>query len=416
MRPSRRQPVLLLLLASALMALVLPAHSATGAPRAPKPVKPVVTLGPGEGPAGTSTTVRAAGFPARTNGTLVVGTTSFAVRTDGKGTYAATSVIPSPEPGTSSVPVRVTAGSGVASAVFQVLAPEEAVVPPLTAQLGFGVATPGGLRATTELDEVTRTAGEAPTLVLAFSDFSRELDVQGLEQVASRGAVPVVTWEPWLAGGGTSQPAYALQRIAAGDFDPYITRWAQGLRGFGKPVLLRFAHEMNGDWYPWSERVNGNSAGDYAAAWRHVHGVVTAAGATNVTWVWAPNVPYSGSLPFDELYPGDAYVDVVGLDGYNFGNSTSWSTWVAPDDLFSAGLDEARRLAPGKPVLIAETSSAELGGDKAAWIRDAIAYLAAQPDVQAFVWFDFDKETDWRIASSPGSAQAFAAALLERRL
>lgn len=374
-----------------------------------------MTLSPAEGPAGTSTTIQATDFPARSAGTIVVGTSSFAVRTNGKGSASMTAVVPSPEPGATSVPVTVSVKSVVAGALFQVV-PPAAAVPPATAQLGFGVATPGGLRATTELDEVTRVAGEAPTLVLAFSDFSRELDVTGLEQVAARGAVPVVTWEPWKAGEGTSQPAYALRRIAAGDFDSYITRWGNGLRSFGKPVLLRFAHEMNGDWYPWSERVNNNSAGDYVAAWQHVHDVVTAAGATNVSWVWSPNVPYSVSIPLDQLYPGDAYVDLVGLDGYNFGTSTSWGTWIEPAELFSAGLAEARRLAPGKPIMIAETGSTELGGDKAAWIRDAIAYLAAQPDVRAFVWFDFNKETDWRIASSTKAAEAFAAALLERRL
>ncbi|TLM74721.1 hypothetical protein FDW81_04725 [Pseudarthrobacter sp. NamB4] len=85
------------------------------------------------------------------------------------------------------------------------------------------------------------------------------------------------------------------------------------------------APPANGNWYPWSEQVNGNSAGDYVAAWRHVHSVVTAAGATNVTWMWNPNLPYWGSVPLTGLYPGAAYVDAVALDGYNWGNSASSS-------------------------------------------------------------------------------------------
>ena len=291
-------------------------------------------------------------------------------------------------------------------------APEPATSEP---RLRFGVSTPGGLTATGELDAVTELAGEAPTVVLAYADFTRELDVAGLEAATARGAVPLLTWEPWVAGGGASQPAYALDRITAGDFDPYLRRWADGLRAFGRPVMLRFAHEMNGSWYPWSEGVNGNGTGDYVAAWRHVHDVMTAAGATNVEWVWSPNVPYAGSVPLAGLYPGAGQVDVVALDGYNFGTSQSWSSWLAPEALLGPGLQELRTLAPGLPMVIAETASTELGGSKADWVRSLFAYLSAQPDVTAVVWFDHLKETDWRLGSSPESATAVREALLARR-
>ena len=252
-------------------------------------------------------------------------------------------------------------------------------------------------------------------MVLSYADFTRELDVAGLQAVSDRGAVPLVPWEPWVAGAGVTQPAYALDRLSAGDFDPYLRRWADGLRTFGRPVLLRFAHEMNGDWYPWSEAVNGNGPGDYVTAWRHVHDLVTAAGATNVSWVWSPNVPYPGATPLAGLHPGAARVDVVALDGYNFGTSAAWSSWTEPQALFGAGLEQLRALAPGVPVLVAETASSELGGVKADWIRSLFAYLAAQPDVTGVVWFDHHKETDWRLASSTASAAAVREALQARR-
>ena len=180
-------------------------------------------------------------------------------------------------------------------------------------------------------------------------------------------------------------------------------------------MLLRFAHEMNGTWYPWSEGVNGNGPGDYVAAWRHVRGLVDAAGASNVSWVWSPNVPYAGSVPLAGLYPGAGSVDVVALDGYNFGTSQSWSSWVQPEALFGPGLQELRALAPGLPVLVAETASAEAGGSKADWVRSLLAYLAAQPDVTGVVWFHFLKETDWRLDSSASSATAVREALAARR-
>jgi hypothetical protein len=172
---------------------------------------------------------------------------------------------------------------------------------------------------------------------------------------------------------------------------------------------------MNGNWYPWAEGVNGNQSGDYVQAWRHVHDVLAAAGASNVAWVWSPNVPYFGSTDLAGLFPGAGYVDVVALDGYNWGTSASWSSWISPQDLFAPGIAQLRTLAPGVPILIAETASAEAGGSKAQWDTDLISYLVAQPDVVGFVWFHLQKETDWRINSSDSSAAAFKAALASRR-
>jgi beta-mannanase len=146
-----------------------------------------------------------------------------------------------------------------------------------------------------------------------------------------------------------------------------------------------------------------------------VRDLFTSAGVTNVQWVWCPNVPYAGSTDLPGLYPGDAYADLVGLDGYNWGTTQSWgSTWVMPDALFGQGLSELAGLAPSKQVLIAETASAEQGGDKAAWNQSLIQYLSANPGIMGFAWFDLSKEVDWRIDSSSSSASAFAAALAAR--
>jgi hypothetical protein len=289
-------------------------------------------------------------------------------------------------------------------------------LPPVsTARLRFGAATPNGPLASAELDEVARLAGESPSSVLFYKDFLQAPPISEMNAARARGAVPLVAWEPWAWGGGLDQPAYALDRIAAGDFDARIVEWGQALAAWGYPVQLRFAHEMNGDWYPWAEGVNGNGAGDYVQAWRHVHDVVAATGASNVSWVWSPNVPYWGSTDLAGLFPGAGYVDVVALDGYNWGTSASWSGWISPQDLFAPGIAELRALAPGLPILIAETASSEAGGSKAAWNTDLVSYLAAQPDVMGFVWFHMQKEADWRINSSDASAAAFKSALAARR-
>ncbi|MCU1548087.1 MAG: beta-mannanase [Arthrobacter sp.] len=299
--------------------------------------------------------------------------------------------------------------------MFTVTPPAPARPPVSTAALRFGIATAGGPLASAELEEVSQLAGESPASVLFYKDFLQAPPISEMNAVRARGAVPLVTWEPWAWGGGLEQPAYSLNRIAAGDFDAHINNWGQALAAWGYPVQLRFAHEMNGNWYPWAEGVNGNRAGDYVRAWQHVHDVVAAAGATNVSWVWSPNVPYYGSTELAGLFPGADYVDVVGLDGYNWGTSASWSGWISPQDLFAPGLAQLRALAPGLPILIAETASSEAGGSKASWNTDLVSYLAAQPDVMGFVWFHLAKEADWRINSSGASAAAFQSALAARR-
>lgn len=425
------------LLATVIAALcvALPAITAAGIAPA-QAATAAIKLDAASGPAGTTVTVTGTGFPKKTSGTLSAGTNTVPFTASASGYFTAAVVIPdSADP---VVAVTAVSGKVSASAPFTLTysspsaadpapdatapaagstATSPATSPPQPSRslLRFGVGTPGGPLASAELDEVAALAGEAPSIILSYKDFNQAPPLAELEAARSRGATVLLTWEPWTWGAGTSQPAYSLDRITAGDFDPYLRQWGQALANWGHPVMLRFGHEMNGNWYPWSEQLNGNGPGDYVAAWRHVHDVVASAGASNVTWVWNPNVPYWGSTPLNALYPGASYVDAVALDGYNWGTSASWSTWVSPSQLFGDGLGQLRSLAPGKQILIGETSSAEQGGSKADWTSSLVVYLAAQGDVTALTWFHFNKETDWRINSSQSAADALRNALAARR-
>jgi beta-mannanase len=290
------------------------------------------------------------------------------------------------------------------------------VTPPVSeTRLRFGLADVGGSDSTSALAAAADVAGESPSIVLSYEDFNQPPPMAAIERNAQHGAISIVTWEPWTWGGGVNQPAYRSMKIISGAYDKYLTSWGTELAAWGQPVMIRYGQEMNADWYPWSDDANGNHRGDYAAAFRHVRAVVRAAGATNVLWVWSPNVPNSSMEPMGDAYPGSKYVDYVALDGYNWGTVGEPSEWVEPAALFAPGIAKLRQIAPGKPILIAETGSAEAGGSKAAWNTELIAYLEAQPDVSGFVMFDQDKERDWRIDSSPSSAAAFKSALARRR-
>lgn len=277
----------------------------------------------------------------------------------------------------------------------------------MTNGLGFGVSVPSGLLDGREWRDVTTAAGRPPRWSLFFVDFRPDVPLAHLRAAADHDALPILTWEPWhWAQQGTSgHVPVSLSAIAAGRHDGLLHRWADTLRSWGRPVHLRFAHEFNGRWYPWSA-AGGTPAATYVDAWRHVHAVFTDRGADAVSWVWSPNAVLDDSSDLAPWYPGDEYVDVLGVDGYNWGTSRAWTTWTEPEGVFDATFAALRALAPAKPILVTEVGCAEAGGCKARWIESFVRYLQRQPDVEGFVWFEHDKETDWRIASSERSARA----------
>jgi len=239
------------------------------------------------------------------------------------------------------------------------------------------------------------------------------LPVTQLNEIAAAGARPEITWEPWDPRQGATQSSYSLGAINSGAYDSYISGWARAAAAYGKPLMLRFAHEMNGNWYPWSPAADGGSGAGYVAAYRHVHDLFRAAGATNVSWVWSPNIVQGMPTDLSQVYPGAGYVDTIGVDGYNGGSDVpSMGGWRSPQQVFAPTLQALAQLAPSVPVIVNETGSSENGGDKAAWITQLFSYLSGMR-VTGVVWFDFANagQADWRLATSAASLAAARAAL-----
>ena len=137
---------------------------------------------------------------------------------------------------------------------------------------------------------------------------------------AAQGRTPMDTW--W---------GIDPRKIVNGSQDALIRARAKAVAAYGKPMFLRWGAEMNGDWYAWSGTAVGNKPSVFVAAWRHIHDVFASEGVRNVAWVWAPNAdshPGGTSTTswnsWRSYYPGDAYVDWVGIDGYNWGSTDSW--------------------------------------------------------------------------------------------
>ena len=289
-----------------------------------------------------------------------------------------------------------------------------AAPPPTVGVPLLGISAPD-LGAFDRFAAITGTQPEVYDVFEAWGN-DRPLDLAMAEAVAERGARLSITWEPWDSGGShTRQPAYSLRSITAGSHDEYIDRFARSVQQHGRPVTLRLMHEMIGNWYPWGSGVNGNRVDDFVPAYRHVHDRFTALGVTNVEWLWAPNAVYTGSAPLAPLYPGDAYVDLVGVSNYNWGDEirdgyrTAWATF---GELFDQSLAELRTLT-ARPVWISETGSSDSGGSKAEWVAGLSAELAARPQIVGLVWFDHVDEArsvDWRIEDDADAVSAWRTA------
>lgn len=259
-------------------------------------------------------------------------------------------------------------------------------------------------------DDYARQVGHSPAILGSYKTWSIPLiDRPQLNAIWDRGAVPLVTWEPW---GGRGR-YFSLRGIARGRYDAYVRRSAKAAALWGKPVFLRFAQEMNGNWFPWGHGQHGNTPRAYIAAWRHVVGIFRAAGARNVRWVWVPNQNSNGRFPFRQYFPGGRWVDWVGLDGFNWSLSPRWQSFTA---LFGTSYNSLVKMTP-KPVLIAETGSWEHGGDKAAWLRDALRReLPKFSHLRALVWWSVkDPRGDLRVNSSAPALGALRAAVRSPR-
>ena len=234
--------------------------------------------------------------------------------------------------------------------------------------------------------------GRTPPIHLTYYRWDADWTGAVTQADLAAGRIPLVNWEPHNLD---------FAKIIDGSLDATIVARAKGSKALGKKFFLDFGAESNGD-----EAWSGNNAKLYVGAYRHIHDLFVAAGATNVIWAWCPNVTdtHGGNETTMDYYPGDSYVDWTGVDGYNWG--TNRQGWQSFQDVFKNiyPLLAAKK----KPIIIGEMSCSEAGGNKGEWIDQIIPTLRTNyPLIKALVWFDINKERDWRISSSPGSEAAF---------
>ncbi len=236
--------------------------------------------------------------------------------------------------------------------------------------------------------------GKKPFLVMVFVDWDNFISEEVIEDVYLQDCVLFITWEPWYA---LNKEGVDYDELLSGREDAYIIDFANKLKDINKTVFLRFAHEMNGNWYSWSGVKIGSEK--FVKIYRYVKDIFDKVGASNVKWVFSVNwedMPKENNH-FMLYYPGDEYADFIGIDGYNWGITQTWSKWTSFKDIFENRYQEIMSNLK-KPVIISEFSSTSSGGDKRVWIKEAMNDIKKMKNIKAFVLFNVDKETDWSFA------------------
>jgi hypothetical protein len=282
----------------------------------------------------------------------------------------------------------------------------------------WGAFRQGAPYDTSLVQQLADQVGYRPAIVMWYQEWWGQPDFPTVQAawLYDEGIVPMISWEPWrpptqFGALVVNQPQYRLSRIAGGAFDSYITKYAEQIKAYGGPVIMRPFHEMDGFWYPWGGTVNGNTPAEFVAAWRHIWDIFNKVGASNVTWIWSVNhisVPDTANNQIQDYWPGSKYVDWVGYSGFNWGTSSPLSTWAGFDAVYQQRYQDL--LQYGKPIMITEMGCPEVGGNKAEWITQAFQTLkASYPQISAVVWYDKADSAlrQWQIDSSAASLAAF---------
>ncbi len=233
----------------------------------------------------------------------------------------------------------------------------------------------------------------------------------------------MITWEPHRNPTGNVACNVApgnrtdLNAIINGSCDAYIDDFARRLKGwhdrFGDRFMIRFMHEMNISHSAWWQD-DANYPTRFRQAFQRVVTRFRAQGATRemAQFVWSPN--WQSNPPRDwntipNYYPGDQYVDWIGLSGYNWhgsgGQDPTWRTfdglYVDPIPELGVGVLPYLHCTYAKPIVLAEFASVDGPGGsqtKAQWITNAYQRMLDFPHLRAAVWFN-----DYAF-SNPGAA------------
>ncbi|MEL7656676.1 MAG: glycosyl hydrolase, partial [Bacillota bacterium] len=178
--------------------------------------------------------------------------------------------------------------------------------------------------------------------------------------------------------------------VLNGEYDEFLKNYAKTVSDFDHPVLFRLGNEMNGDWCPYSSYNTSKDTVIFKEFYRYVHKIFDGAGADNVIWVWNPNGKSFPDFQWNDAvmyYPGDEYVDIIGLTAYNTGTYYTGENWTEFSALYDPIYEEYTKLYQ-QPMMITEFASSSVGGDKNQWIKNMFTQIGNYENIKIAIWWD----------------------------
>lgn len=229
-----------------------------------------------------------------------------------------------------------------------------------------------------------------------YSLFQDDFPINLLKNV-NHNSIAVITWEPFDK---VDKNQSILPEITSGKYDEHILKFALDAKKFRHKIILRFGHEMNGDWYPWSGFSNNKSPNLFIQSFRKIHKIFKNQKINNVIFAFSINgndVPHDDWNRFENYYPGDDVVDLISIDSYNIPQNP-----LSPKRLLEEPYERAIQSFPKKPIIIGEIGSSSKKINKTQWIDKLFEVIPHRfPAIKAIIWFDIDKEEDWGVSQNP---------------
>ncbi len=291
----------------------------------------------------------------------------------------------------------------------------------------WGIFTPRAVGGNdfTDIHALEEKIGAKFDGVLEYTYHFDEIPVAGMQTAYEEGKIIELTLQTSTVMNENLEGHNPVFDVLDGLHDEKLRKMARDIKGFGHPVLFRLNNEMNSDWTSYSGAACLTDPEIYVQVWRRIYDIFASEDVDNTIWIFNPNdenFPPAGYNTSIAYYPGDEYVQVFGITGYNTGtyyeelNGEHWRTF---DEIYTKMEQRYLRTYGAFPWVITEFASSSIGGDKEQWIADMFQNLSKFPNIKMAFWFnsaDYDErpETNGNVArpywfdETPGTTAAFA--------
>ncbi len=268
------------------------------------------------------------------------------------------------------------------------------------------------------MEKLEAELGRTFDAALIYRHFGFDFPTEFMEGNYQAGRVVELTYQTTTNNNEDMTAHTPFLDLYRGECDEEIRAFARDAAAWGHPFLFRLDNEMNSDWTSYSGVVNLSDPQLYIAVWRRVYRIFEEEGVNNCLWIYNPNdrnappCKWNDSLAY---YPGNEYVHLLGVTGYN--NGTYYTKWNEQWRDFKTIYDEIWNLYSPHfarfPWIITEFASSSYGGDKAAWIDEMFAHIGDYPNIKLAVWFsaaDYDGDVPARpywLDETPETLAAF---------